>query len=138
MRKIVIVGLMTMLFPLGMFATDNAALEVKIVHRSRPFYYRFIPKLKEIPGRIIIGKIRYDHPDFGKCTYEIVKDLDRSKFFGWCSTKKIPRRQTVIFDIDEDFKGLELSKNRVELGLNDHARLMIEKINNKHNQVLKK
>ena len=106
---------------------------ITVKYKSRPFYFRFPPKLKNIKSKkVIMAKIEYDHPTLGKCTYEMVKDPKESKFYGWCNSKKIARRKTVIFDIEEDFKSLELSETGVELGLNAHAKEIIEKMNEEH------
>jgi len=112
--------------------------EIKIVYRSKPFYFRFPPKLKDIKSKkVIMAKIDYDHPNLGKCTYEVVKDLQRSTFFGWCNTKKIRRRKTQIFEIDETCKKLSLSENKVELGLNENMKAIITTINKKHEEISK-
>ena len=74
--------------------------KIKIVYKSKPFYFRFSPELRDIKSKkIIIAKIDYDHPNLGRCTYEIVKDLKESKFFGWCNTKKIKRIETIQINI---------------------------------------
>jgi len=110
--------------------------KIKIVYKSKPFYFRFSPELRDIKSKkIIIAKIDYDHPNLGRCTYEIVKDLKESKFFGWCNTKKIKRIETQIFEINEKFKKLPLSENKVEAGLNEYSREIIAKINDKHKEI---
>ncbi|KKP28128.1 MAG: hypothetical protein UR12_C0025G0002 [candidate division TM6 bacterium GW2011_GWF2_30_66] len=115
--------------------------EIIAQYRKRPFYFRFPPKLKDIKSKkVIIAKIDYDHPVLGMCSYEVVKDLDRSKFFGWCNTKKIERRKTQIFELDGvNFKKLPVvSSHKVELGLNENLRAIVNKINAIYKQVLKK
>lgn len=105
--------------------------KISIRYRRRPFYFRFPPQLKKIKGRVVMSKMEYDHPELGKCTYEMVKDLNRCKFFGWCQSKKI-KGYPKIFEIKQDFKALPLSTNKVEMGFNQYAKKMIEKINKEH------
>lgn len=113
--------------------------KIYIEYKKKPFYFRFPPKLKDIKGkRVIMAKVEYEHPGLGPCSYEFVKDLERSKFFGWCNSKKIARKQTIIFELPEKFTNLPVSKNRVELGLNIYARDVISKINDLHKRVIKK
>ena len=115
--------------------------EIFVEYKKKPFYFRFPPKLKDIKSKkVIMAKIDYEHPTLGACTYEVVKDLDRSKFFGWCNTKKIERRKTQIFELDgENFKKLPvISLHKVDLGLNENLKEIINKINAIHKQVIKK
>ncbi|MFC1841488.1 hypothetical protein ACFLYA_00265 [Candidatus Dependentiae bacterium] len=139
MQKTMIIFVATVLFSFFSFSSTKKTeekKEIKVVYKSKPFYFRFPPKLRDIKGKkIIIAKIDYDHPSLGKCTYEVVKDLERSKFFGWCNTKKIKRRKTQIFEIDEKCKKLALSENRVEVGLNENIKVIIAKINDKHKEI---
>lgn len=114
--------------------------EIFVEHKKRPFYFRFPPKLKDIKSKkVIIAKIDYEHPTLGSCTYEVVKDLDRLKFFGWCNTKKIERRKTQIFELDgTNFKKLNvISLHKVELGLNENLKAIISEINDVHKKILK-
>ncbi|MFC1842950.1 hypothetical protein ACFLYU_04795 [Candidatus Dependentiae bacterium] len=139
MRKTAIIFFVIALFNFCSFP-DTKKIEdkkkIKVVYKSKPFYFRFPPKLKDIKGKkIIIAKIDYDHPYLGKCTYEVVKDLERSKFFGWCNTKKIKRRKTQIFELDKKCKKLTLSENKVEIGLNENMKEIITEINNKHRKL---
>ena len=139
MQKTAIIFILTIFFFTYSFSgAKKIEKEIKVAYKSKPFYFRFPPKLKDIKSKkVIMAKIDYDQPNLGKCTYEIVKDLQRSKFFGWCNTKKIKRRKTEIFEIDETGKKLALSENKVELGLNENMKAIITKINNKHKEVSK-
>lgn len=120
-------------------ANSNIENNLSVEYIKKPFYFRFPPKLKEIKGKkVIMAKFSYNHPKLGQCSYQIVKDLERSKFFGWCSTKKIERRKTKIFDLQNSFKALNLSENQVELGLNEKAGKVIKEIEFLHNNIVKK
>jgi len=113
--------------------------KIIVKYTKKPFYYRFVPKLKTIKSKkIIVAQVEYDHPKLGSCTYNMVKDLKDKRFFGWCSTKKIPRKKTTIFQVHSNSKKLPLSPNKVELGLNEHMNEMMTKINKQHREVEKK
>jgi len=139
MQKVALILTITMLFSFYSFSKTKKCKEkkaIKIEYKNKPFYFRFPPKLRNIKSKkIIIAKIDYDHPSLGKCTYEVVKDLDQSKFFGWCNTKKIKRRKTQIFEIGEKDPKLPLSDNKVEIGLNENIKTIIAKINDKHKKI---
>ena len=80
-----------------------------------------------------MAKTIYDHPDLGKCTYEIVKDLNNGTFYGWCSCRKI-KGHPKIYELSQDFKKLPLGENKVELGFNEFAVQMIKKIDQEHDK----
>jgi len=108
-----------------------ASVSIDVKYRSRPFYFRFPPKLKNIKGKVVMAKAVYEHPDLGKCTYEMVKDLNNEIFYGWCKCKKI-KGYPKIFEFDKTFKKLSVGEDKVELGFNEFASQMIEKMNQEH------
>lgn len=125
-----------LLLLISFFVINAQQVDIAIVYKSKPFWFRFPPKLKTIKGRkIISAKMNYEHPELGSCSYEVVKDLKRNKFFAWCNSKKISRRKTEIFEIDLPFKKLPDSHWHVEIGLNEYMQQIIDKINNKHLEI---
>jgi len=105
---------------------------ITVVQKKKPFYFRFVPKLKTIKSKkIIVATIDYDHPTLGACTYNMVKDLKKQTFYGWCKTDKIPRKKTTIFELSTDNNPLPDSEQQIELGFNQHKKEMIEAINGK-------
>lgn len=57
--------------------------------------------------------------------------IKTSKLCGWCMSKKISRRKTVIFELSRDKKPLSKTEMNVEHGFNEYKHEMITAIEKK-------